>query len=936
MTEDLIAQLYSSDSEVKRAAVYRVLFDRRHDLLPELKKAASYEQNEEIAVFMVQVCLTLEAFPRDALTERRIIEVLQKPVGAAGLTAEMWKYLASRGSSQMMVATLGAMGDAIPPDAQQFVENCLNHPDPGVRSMACEKAIKSGRPTHFAYVLNLIADPDPVVAQTAFDAVRQMPPGELAIILDYSLGSPDEWVLDNVAPFLPKLINHNLRSVIAKVQYHKHPLVAQKAREAIKLLDSIPYRPRIDDDKSLPEADAEDKVEKKQHVEAVEEKKVPSFREQMEAKRLQKIEAEQQKKAEEEALADQLANVEAQEMLDFEQQLREFDAIPGVEPEQAEDVPLELVETMDLADAAVADGFFDTAQPDNITLDEIDFEKASEQICPEPSVNSESASASTDEITVEFDATDSEATFSEEFTLDKSFDVTESASDACESVGEEEFFIESPEALQKDADTAQLFAETIETAPCETFEFVDDATGSAVAGVEPDDAELSEFFVGTSQPSAEKFEISSSEACEFADDLSEPAVEESVEVVAEPDADVLEFLTEEIKTPDEKFEVPEESTAFADIEPAADLTEFSESLAENGKLSFEEPEEASDLSFIDLPSIDNVVDLSMTSDFMPVVDESLISFLDSVEEDMDILVVDENTSEPVTAHLLPSETPSAVASLPPLAPSPAELSEPSAIKSVLSAAKAELPGPAREIAQRYPSFLVDPLFKVFEAAAPEEKLKHIEQVLDNLTAFLNLCFLQSCLYFAPESEVLSQSVRECLKTGLVGPAAFRCLRNFALSMKAARHSPVFFTFSLAGVFGESSETNPLLLMRELKEYLRSPEEPVSETLPQAVDGLIEILLGVKSILANKLVMKAPAGAREPFADLSGPEATVLAADKRPALELPPGEVVLVSRDGTEALGLFPYFKYARKKIVFARPDNAEIRTLYERLEISVD
>ncbi len=240
MTKELISRFYSSDVEVKRAAVYRALFDRRHDLLPELKKAITYEQNEQMAVFMMQVVMTLEAFPRDYSTERRILEILQKDAGAGELQPSMWKYLCGYGTSEMLIATLGSMGEAIPPDALDFIDTCINHPDPEVRAMACEKAIKSGRPTHFAYVLTLITDPDPMVAETAFSVIHSMPVNELAIVLDYALGSPDEWVLQNVAPFLPNIVNNGLRAVISKVQYHKHPLVSRKAREALKALDAIP------------------------------------------------------------------------------------------------------------------------------------------------------------------------------------------------------------------------------------------------------------------------------------------------------------------------------------------------------------------------------------------------------------------------------------------------------------------------------------------------------------------------------------------------------------------------------------------------------------------------------------------------------------------------------------------------------------------------
>jgi hypothetical protein len=253
-----------------------------------------------------------------------------------------------------------------------------------------------------------------------------------------------------------------------------------------------------------------------------------------------------------------------------------------------------------------------------------------------------------------------------------------------------------------------------------------------------------------------------------------------------------------------------------------------------------------------------------------------------------------------------------------------------------AAAGIAVPGPAREIITRYPSFLSDPFAMLFQPAKPDAQLKIINQVTDNLIAFLNLCFMQSCLYYAAESDVLTRSVKECIKGNLTGPTALRCLHNFVLAMKAARGSPVFFTFSLSAILSESSDTNPLMMMRELKEYLRDPVLPLEESVPQAIEGLTEILRGVKSILNNTLVMKAPPGAKEPFADLSGPEARVLEPSKRPGLELPVGEVVLISRDGTEAFGLFPYFKYARKKVLFSRPDEREMAIFLERLEIPAD
>jgi hypothetical protein len=82
-------------------------------------------------------------------------------------------------------------------------------------------------------------------------------------------------------------------------------------------------------------------------------------------------------------------------------------------------------------------------------------------------------------------------------------------------------------------------------------------------------------------------------------------------------------------------------------------------------------------------------------------------------------------------------------------------------------------------------------------------------------------------------------------------------------------------------------------------------------------------------------MKAPKGAKQPFADLSGPLAVPLAQEDRPELDLPSGEVILISREGTEALGLFPYFKYQKRKVVFSKPSVEEFDILIERLEIQV-
>lgn len=811
MTKELISRFYSSDVEVKRAAVYRALFDRRHDLLPELKKAITYEQNEQMAVFMMQVVMTLEAFPRDFSTERRILEILQKDNGAGELQPSMWKYLCGYGTSEMLIATLGAMGDAIPPDALDFIDTCINHPDPEVRAMACEKAIKSGRPTHFAYVLTLITDPDPMVAETAFTVIHSMPVNELAIVLDYALGSPDEWVLENVAPFLPNIVNNGLRAVISKVQYHKHPLVSRKAREALKALDAIPYQTKKEKEKAAEEKAEKDAEKAAKAGETAENKGQPeekglSFKEQMELKRVQKIEEEKRRKEEEEKLAVELAGVKAEEIASFADELAGFEEIATGKPKEERKDGLPTNE-----EAFLQNQNFET---ETAMLDAVNADGVSdEEILKAKPISREAAGgipdASTPAISTEIDLEAAQKSI-----VEKSDAGAGNLDSAASSVA-----------------TAHVMAETLVAEPAAR-------SGATTAASTAQDREPGRVL--PAQTGAGK-------------------------------------------------------TSVSDGNPMSPTSEADEIAPVKRPVSGQVPQESgSGIARAAQPSGE-------------AVDQKVPQRAQTGQKASE-------DGKPASSAAKVNASTGTVAARPGVA----------------------VPGPAREIITRYPSFISDPFAMLFQPAKPEVQLKYINQTADNLIAFLNLCFLQSCLFYAQESDVLARSIRECLKGCLVGPTALRSLHNFSLSMKAARGSPVFFTFSLAGIFSESSDTNPLMMLRELKEFLREPVEPLTESVPQAIEGLTDILRGVKSILNNLIVMRTPPGAKEPFADLSGPEARALAADKRPGLDLPVGEVVLLSRDGGEAFGLFPFFKYAKKKLCFAKPDAKELAVFYERLEIPAD
>lgn len=853
LDRELVEQLYSSKVDIKRAAVYRLLFDRRYDLLDELKKAATFEKDESVAVFMVQVCLTLENFPRDFSLERRIVELLQKPGGVVSLSEDMWKYLETHGSSQMLLAALGAMGDAIPPSAQDFIETCLTHPDPEIRAATCQKAIKSGRPTHFAFVLNLVTDPDPLVAQTAFLVIKELPGEELAIILDYALGSPDEWVLNNVAPFLPLIINNAVRKVIAKVSYHKHPMIAKKAREALKQLDAIPFisKRKAEAEAAAAAEKAEDEDAESEEGEAGEdgEKKL-SLKEQMELKRQQKLEEEQKRKAEEEALAAELATVKPEDLDALAGEISRFSADPGdllTEDGKNTDSDQVIVDEQTYSENASFEN--ETRVLDDLEVDDAELEKALAQTVAGASQQS----------------------------AGKTMPVN---------VAEEEIIILDPKTIDLEKAQAQFgqLAEPASAIP------VAPPTGSedVVSAVDGDDEDIDILVV-------DETEVSKSPGTAVAVEVTKSVATSSGNAAAEK------------ATPAQPAAVPEETADAARQAPGQPQSPSSAQSAATSASAQSVKKPATTVEKREVsPPAPPAAPVSSSAPATSSVSKAA------------------TPQEPVKV----SATPAVAQKVAPVMPAKQATSAPGA--------RPVLPPEAREIAARYPSFLVDPFVQLFVPASNEARLAQIGQVLDNLTAFLNICYLQSCLFFAPESEVLARSIIECIKGELVGPTALRCLHNFVMSMKQAHGNPVFFTFSLAGVLSDTSDSNPLMMMRELKEFLREPVEPLDESVPQAVEGITEILRGVKSIVNNLLVMKAPPGAKEPFADLSGPEARILPLEKRPALDVPVGEVILISRDGTEALGLFPYFKYSRKKVVFAKPSIAERNILLERLEIPVE
>jgi len=223
--------------------------------------------------------------------------------------------------------------------------------------------------------------------------------------------------------------------------------------------------------------------------------------------------------------------------------------------------------------------------------------------------------------------------------------------------------------------------------------------------------------------------------------------------------------------------------------------------------------------------------------------------------------------------------------------------------------------------------------RLFEPNSPLAHLETLRKLIESLLAFLNFTFIQTYMFFGTRSPKGDQVVMECLKSHLVGSNAVRSLHHLSLIIKNVAGTDSFFTFGLSRAITESGDNNPLLPLKELWEFLQTPQDPLEENLPAAVAALPQIMVSFKGFLQNAIVMKNLPGAREAFFDLTGPHAGPLKPADWPGLDLPPGEIIILSKDRSEALGLFPYFTFGGEHITFAVPDKKLIAILYERLEL---
>lgn len=286
-----------------------------------------------------------------------------------------------------------------------------------------------------------------------------------------------------------------------------------------------------------------------------------------------------------------------------------------------------------------------------------------------------------------------------------------------------------------------------------------------------------------------------------------------------------------------------------------------------------------------------------------------------------------------TIESAPSPEPPPAAPLPPVrADAPPIPSVPAPIAGAIELPRSQM---ITSILERYPSFVAEPLGRLFEPADAASLLKALKALLEPLTAFLSFTFMQTYLFFTPRNPKGDQVVKDALKAHLSGPNAVRFLHHLSLLIKGASGDG-FFTVALAKAMSESSaDTNPLFVLREISEFLQTPPDEAADGLTQVAEVLPPLLTSFKGILHNPIVLRLPPGAREPFLNLSGPKPAPLAPADRPGLDLPPNELILLSKDRSEALGLFPYFTFDGQRVVFRAPAEAEFQTLLERLELTL-
>ncbi|MBF0407532.1 MAG: hypothetical protein HQM10_09260 [Candidatus Riflebacteria bacterium] len=239
------------------------------------------------------------------------------------------------------------------------------------------------------------------------------------------------------------------------------------------------------------------------------------------------------------------------------------------------------------------------------------------------------------------------------------------------------------------------------------------------------------------------------------------------------------------------------------------------------------------------------------------------------------------------------------------------------------------------VVQIFPSFITSPLSRFLAAESFEDKLTMLKSTIESVVGFLNYSFVQSYIHFAPRSSFNNQAVKEILNSHLLGPSCIRILHQLALSIKDAKGCSNFFTFQMAKTLSIPTEDNPLFALKDLFQMTTENQQKNIESISSDFGKILEkLLVSCIPILENKIILRLPPGAREPFIDLSGPKMKPLSMAHKPQAVLPMRQPCVLSKDRTAFLNLHPYFQYDGKGLNYTVPSPETCATLLQSLEIN--
>ena len=219
---------------------------------------------------------------------------------------------------------------------------------------------------------------------------------------------------------------------------------------------------------------------------------------------------------------------------------------------------------------------------------------------------------------------------------------------------------------------------------------------------------------------------------------------------------------------------------------------------------------------------------------------------------------------------------------------------------------------------RFPSFLTRPLAGFAQEGDPNGRLTALQQLLVHLLTFLNYSSLQVALKYGQKEDRLLQAAANCLQERCRGAQGLKFLNSFAGVLRATKDPAGFFHFPLAVQMADPTGQSPLMVMKDLMTIAGGPDAP-EEKIAQAKPRLTQMLAGLKVMTQNRLLCRLPDGSKIPMVDVSGPTVTAPPADLTVSGDLPVGQIVILAKDGTSFVTLYPFFTLAKDHIAAAEP-----------------